>query len=104
MIIHAGNTRPHTAKSNDELCAKPDLKVAPHPHHPHSPDLAQSDYSRFSSINDKPKVLSFPLALHLHRAGKQTMQSIDRSMLMATFDQWIARAEQCIQLDGDSFE
>jgi hypothetical protein len=99
LIFHADNACPHAAKSNIEFCTKPDPRVAPHP--PRSPDLPPFDYFLFGHIKDKLKGLSFPSALHLHRAIKQRVQSIDRSTLMATFDQWIVRAERCIQLDGD---
>jgi hypothetical protein len=96
------NARPYTAKSNIEFWAKLDLRVAVHP--PCSPDLAPSDYFRFGYIKDILKGLSFPSALQLPRAIKPAEQSIDQSTLMATFDQWIVRAEPCIQLNGDYVE
>jgi hypothetical protein len=99
LIHHADNTRPHDAKSSLQLCAKLARRVAPHL--PYSPDLAPSDYFLFGDIKDKLNGLSFPSALHLHRARKQTVQLIDRLILMATFDQWVARVERCIQLDEE---
>jgi histone-lysine N-methyltransferase SETMAR len=71
MILHADNARPHTAKSSIEFCAKLHLRVAPHP--PYSPGLAPPDCFLFGYIKNKLKGLSFPSALHLHRAIKQTV-------------------------------
>jgi hypothetical protein len=102
LILHADNIRPHTTKSIIEFWAKLDLKVAPRP--PDSPDLAPSDYFRFGDIKDKLHGSSFPSALYLHRATKQTMESLDRTILMATLDECITRVERCIQSDGEYFE
>jgi hypothetical protein len=102
LILHADNTRPHTAKSNLEFRPKRDLKAAPHP--PYSLDLELSDSFRFDDIKDKLKGLSLPSALHPHHAMKQMVRAVRESILMATFDQWIARVERCIQLDGGCFE
>jgi hypothetical protein len=102
LILHADNALPHIAKSRIELCPKLDLPVALHP--PHSRDLTISDYFLFGYIKDELKSLSCPSPLHFHRAIKQTVQSIDQSTLMASFDPWIVRAERCIQLDGDYVE
>jgi hypothetical protein len=48
LILHADNTRPETAKSSIEFCAKLDLTVARHPSY--SLDLAPSDYFLFGYI------------------------------------------------------
>jgi hypothetical protein len=102
LILHGDNALPHIAKSRIELCPKLDFRVALHP--PHSPNLALSDYFLFGYLKDKLKGLLCPPPLHFHRAIKQTVQSIDRLTLMASFDPWIVRAELRIQLDGDYVE
>jgi histone-lysine N-methyltransferase SETMAR len=85
LILHTDNARPHSAKSSTDFWDKLNLRIAPHP--PYSPDLAPSDYFRFGYIRDNLKGLSFPSALHLDPAIKQTVQSIDRPILLTTFDQ-----------------
>jgi hypothetical protein len=71
LLLQADKARAYTAKSSFEFCAKPDLRVAPHP--PDSPDVAQRDYFLFGYINDKLKGLSFPSAVLPRRAIRQTM-------------------------------
>jgi hypothetical protein len=92
LILHADNARPHNTKSSIEFYPKPDVRVTRHP--PCSPDLAPSDCFLLGYIKDKLKDLSFPSALQLHRAITQTIRSIDRSTLIATFNQWIVRLEK----------
>jgi hypothetical protein len=50
------------------------------------------DHFLFGRIKDKLKGLTVASALHLHRAKKQTAQSIDRLILMVICNQWTARA------------
>jgi hypothetical protein len=59
---------------------------------------------RFDSIKNPLKALCFPSSLHLHLVTAAAIQSIDPSVLMANFNEWIALVEQCIQLNGDYFK
>jgi hypothetical protein len=89
MILHADNSRTHTAKSSIKFRAKP----KPEGRTPSSLFTGPGTVRLFiyGYIKDKLKDLSFPSILHLHRAIKQAVQLIDQSTLIATFGQWIVR-------------
>jgi hypothetical protein len=70
--------------------------IVPDP--PYSPDLAPSDSFRFANMKDKLKGFSFPSAVHLHHPINETVHSI----VMATFDEWIARGERNIKSERET--
>jgi hypothetical protein len=98
LIGDAEDARSHSAKSIIEFCANLELKAAPHPSY--SLDLAPSDDFLFLYIKDMLKAFAFQSALHISRAIELIVHSVGRSTLIATFDDWISRAERYIQVSN----
>jgi histone-lysine N-methyltransferase SETMAR len=48
LIVHADNTRPHTAKMTSQFMEQNSMQRAPHP--AYSPDLAPSDFYLFGYV------------------------------------------------------
>jgi hypothetical protein len=89
LLVHADNTRPHTAKLSAQYFNQNRMKSAPHP--PYSPDLAPSDFDLFDYVKRCLAGLSFADANQLLAAVEGVRQVIEKVVLQTVFLEWMDR-------------
>jgi hypothetical protein len=102
LIVHADNSRCHTAKIVLSFMAEKNLKVAPHP--PYSPDLAPSDFYLFGYLKEQLRGCRFETADQLLSEVKRLLSEIPASQLLDVFHSWMNRCERVIEAEGDYIE
>jgi histone-lysine N-methyltransferase SETMAR len=102
LIVHADNTRPHTATAPQEFMNEDGLERAIHP--PYSPDLAPSDLGLFSHVKHYLRGQSFEMADELVFTLDAALRGIEEWTFQAAFLDCIQRLQQCSETKGDYFE
>jgi histone-lysine N-methyltransferase SETMAR len=101
-LVHADNTRPHTAKLSTQYFNENRMKLEPHP--PYSPDLAPSDFYLFRYVKRCLACLSFEDADQLLAAVDGILEGVENATLQAVFLKWMDRLRKCIATYGESSE
>jgi transposase len=102
LIIHADNSRCHTAKVVVEFLSGKKARFAPHP--PYSPDLAPSDFFLFGYLKCELRGCFFSSVEELLGDVKRLLADIPAEMFVSGFHEWISRCERVITGEGDYFE
>jgi transposase len=102
LVIHADNSRCHTAKVVLDFVSQNGVRVAPHP--PYSPDIAPSDFFLFGYLKHELRGSCFHIVEELLAGVRALLSQISPETLLGVFDEWIARCERVIANDGDYFE
>jgi histone-lysine N-methyltransferase SETMAR len=89
LLVHADNTRPHTAKLLTLCFNENRMKSVPHPSY--SPDLAPSDFYLFGDVKRCLAGLSFEDADQLLAAVEGVLEGIEKMTLQVAFLEWMDR-------------
>jgi hypothetical protein len=87
LLVHADNTRLHTAKLSTQYFNENRMKPAQHP--PYSPDLAPSGFCFFGYVKRCFAGLSFEDAYQLLVAVEGVLEGIEKMTLQAVFLEWM---------------
>jgi histone-lysine N-methyltransferase SETMAR len=102
LIVHADNTRAHTARVTLEFLKHNGMKRAPHL--PYSPDLAPSDSYLFGYIKHLLAEYKFPDRKALLEAARHILEGIEKVSLDRVFPAWMERTKRCIKTNGEYVE
>jgi hypothetical protein len=102
MIVHADNVGPHGAKCAVEYMDHKLLKRAPHP--PDSPDLAPFDFYLFRYLKYQLQGPEFTKGAEFVSAISEILNQIPTNTLVDVFDDWMRRAQRCIDISGEYVE
>jgi transposase len=101
LVIHADNTKIHTAQKIQTFCEENGLGLAPRP--PCSPDLAPSDFFLFGYVKEHLKRMAFPSYEELLDTIREVVTCIESETLTAVFDYWMERLEWVSKNNGDYY-
>jgi hypothetical protein len=99
LTVHGDNARPHRAIVSQQFMARSEMAIAAH--HPHSPDLAPSDFYLFGHVKGLLRGDSFETREQLLLAVEGILDSFEKWPLTKVFLEWMTRPERCIQINGD---
>jgi hypothetical protein len=95
FVVHADNTRAHTAQKCRAFCEENGLRVAPHP--PYSPDLTPSNVFLFGYVKERLKVMVFPSYEELLDAIGEVVTGIESETLTLVFEHWMEDWNGCLR-------
>jgi hypothetical protein len=96
-MIHADNSRCHTAKVVLDCASHKRIRFAPHP--PYSPDVAPSDFFLFGYLKPELSGCFFRSTEELLAEIYRLVEAIPSETFSRVFDEWIQRCEGVIAAD-----
>jgi histone-lysine N-methyltransferase SETMAR len=99
LVIHADNSRPHTAGKYRAFCEENRLRLAVHP--PYSPDLMPSGFFLFGHIKHCLQGIAFLSLEELLAAIHEIVETIPRPTLDDKFRYWMERPEWVSQNNSE---
>jgi transposase len=99
LVVHVGNTRPHTSKRGRESIEKNNIRRAQHP--PFSPDLAPFDFLLFGYIKRTLQRIEFTEKDDLLAEIREILNGTSGNVLKAVFIQWEKRLQICTDAESE---
>jgi hypothetical protein len=97
--VHADNARPHATRLSPQFFAENRMKPAANG--PYFPDLAPSDFYRFSYVKASLAGRSFDDTVKLFEAVQIIVEGLERTTLQSVFLEQMERLSKCIATNGE---
>ncbi|CAK1590105.1 unnamed protein product [Parnassius mnemosyne] len=102
IVLHHDNASSHTARKTNHFLKQESVELMSHP--PYSPDPSPNDFFTFPRMKDLLRDQRFEDPEAAVEAYKSAILSTSTSDWNYCFNDWFARIEKCIKLNGEYFE